>query len=87
LDRDIAAWFAYRFADRSERFAVVLSTTILRSSIMFFDDGRNEQELILEERPVINSVDIWEHQNEIREAYSRVDARKPRSAGDLLRNR
>jgi hypothetical protein len=75
LDRDVAAWFAGRFMSINESVPIVLSTTIPRSSMLFYDNDREEQEIIPDELPVTRPVAIWKNAGEILAAYERVSAK------------
>jgi hypothetical protein len=71
-ETELAAWFAWRFVPYRKHLPIVASTKIPRTSILFFDDGRGEKEVIPQDRPVRTPVVFWEDQGEIRAAYERV---------------
>jgi len=84
LDRELAAWFAWRFAPDCKHLPIVASTVIPRASILFFDDGRSEKEVIPEDRPVTTPVVVWEDTGEIRAAYERVLERMDRNRRQMF---
>jgi hypothetical protein len=76
LSRDVACWFARRFAPESNRWIVVVAD-IDASDVIFWDDDRYEQEIVLKSR-VRASIDAnpetWalatdRHQNRKQERY------------------
>ena len=58
ISRDVAAWFATRFADSHPRSkALLLKTTIPKSHILYYSDGRQEKEVALVRPPQVVVVD------------------------------
>lgn len=55
-DRDVACWFAVRFASRNES-ALVLSAEVARADIALFHLGRSESEAVLLQPPGVFRVD------------------------------
>jgi hypothetical protein len=84
LDRELAAWFAWRFCAAKKHLPIVAATKVPRTSILFFDDGRGEKEVIPEDQPVTTPVVFWEDQSEIRAAYERVRERMDRDRRQMF---
>lgn len=55
-DRDVACWFAMRFADKNGR-PLLLRADIHRDDVALFDDGRSEREAVLLRPPKSHLVD------------------------------
>ncbi len=55
IDPDVAAWFAFRYAS-DDRKPLVLTASADASDIIFYDNDRSEQEVILS-RPVLAAVE------------------------------
>jgi len=55
IDPDVAGWFACRYASE-DRKPLVVSASVDASDILFYDNGRDEQEVILS-RPVVAVVE------------------------------
>ena len=49
LSRDVACWFARRFAPESSRWMVVVAD-IDASDVIFWEDDRHEEEIVLKRR-------------------------------------
>lgn len=75
LDRDVACWFAMRFADRNGS-PLVLSATVPRSDIALYTNERSEQEVVLLVPPTAaidgDAID-WEFVYEQKERQIRAD--------------
>jgi len=60
-DRDMACWFAMRYANRFDR-PLVLSTVVFKESIFHYDNSRGESEIVLFDAPnpvVDGTPDEW----------------------------
>jgi hypothetical protein len=69
-DRDVACWFAMRFADRNKN-PLVLATDVPKAEILFYHDERSEKEAVLFKPP---SYRIDGHPENWREGHERYSA-------------
>lgn len=65
LDRGVAEKFAHVFLRHRHDENVVLTTQVSKNGIMMYDNGRNEQEVLVDANYLINPVTIVTGNDEV----------------------
>jgi hypothetical protein len=80
IDRDIACWFAMRFADRNNN-PLVLAADVPKAEILLYHDERGEKEAVLFKPP---AYWIDGHPEEWREGHKRESAKHKQHTQELF---